>query len=94
MLDLPLMQTRRNVEQVKPYFSAVENPHNPLREAAKDTQGSRLGSGKSWMGQAVESILKVCQLTELKQNKEWEKYPNEFRHLYETLLPENMGRHC
>ena len=31
---------------------------------------------------------------ELKQNKEWEKYPNRFQHLYETLLPENLGRHC
>ena len=46
------------------------------------------------MGQAEESILQVCQLTELKQTKEWGKYPNRFRHLYETLLPENLGRHC
>ena len=41
--------------------------------------------GKSWMGQAEESILQVCQLTDLKQTQEWEKYPNRFRHLYETL---------
>ena len=46
------------------------------------------------MGQAEESILQVCKLTELKQNKEWEKYPNRFRHRYETLLPENLGRYC
>ena len=90
MLDLPPMQTRQNVEQVKPYFSAVENPHNPLCEVVKNTKGSRLGRGKSWMGQAVESILQVCQLTELKQNKEWEQYPNQYRHLYETRLPENV----
>ena len=78
------LQTRQKVEQVKAYFSAVENPHNPLHEAVKDTKGSRLGRGKSWMGQAEESILQVCQLTELKQTKEWEKYPTRFRHLYET----------
>ena len=46
------------------------------------------------MGQAEESILQICQLTELKKSKEWEKYPNRFRHLYETLLPENLGRQC
>ena len=46
------------------------------------------------MGQAEDSILQVCQLTELKQTKEWERYPNQFRHLYETLLPENLGKHC
>ena len=75
MLDLPPMQTRQKVEQVKAYFSAVENPHSPLQEAVKDTKGCRLGRGKSWMGQAEDSILQVCQLTELKQTKEWERYP-------------------
>ena len=28
VLDLPPMQTSQKVEQVKAYFSAVENPHN------------------------------------------------------------------
>ena len=87
------MQTRQMVEQIKVFVSAVGNPHNPLHEAVQDTNGSRLGRGKSWMGQAEESILQVCQLTELKKNKEWEKYPNRFRHLYETLMPENLGWH-
>ena len=63
MLDLPPMQTRQKVEQVQAYFSAVEIPHNPLHEAVKDTNCSRLGRGKPWMGQAEESILQVCQLT-------------------------------
>ena len=93
MLDLPPVWTRQKVEQVKAYFSAVENPHNPLHEAVKDTKGCRLGWGKSWMGQAEDSILQVWQLTELKQTKEWERYPNWFWHLYKTLLPENLGKH-
>ena len=46
MLDLPSMQTRQKVEQVKAYFSAVKNPLNPLYEAVKDTKGCRLGSSK------------------------------------------------
>ena len=52
------------------------------------------------MGQTEDSILHVChtlqirQLTELKQTKEWERYPNRFPRLYETLLPENLGKHC
>ena len=70
MLDLPPMQTRQKVEQVKAYFSAVENHHNPLHEVVKDPKGCRPGRGKSWMGQAEESILQVCQLIELKQTKE------------------------
>ena len=42
MLDLPPMQTRQKVERGKTYFSVVENRHNQLHEAAKDTKGSRL----------------------------------------------------
>ena len=78
MLELPPMQTRHKVEQVKAYFSAVENPHNPLHKDMKDTKGCRLEWGKSWMGQAEDSILQVCQLTELLQTKEWERYLNRF----------------
>ena len=66
MLDLPPMQTRQKVEQVKACFNAVKNPHNPPYEAVKDTKGCRPGRGKSWMGQAEDSILQLCQLTELK----------------------------
>ena len=94
MLDLPPIQTRHKVEQVKAYVSAVENPHNTLHEAVKDTKRCRLGRGKSWMGQAGDSTLQVCQMPELKQTKEWERYPNRFRRLYETLMPENLGKHC
>ena len=41
MLYLPPTQTRQKVEQVKAYFSAVENRHNPLHEAVEDTKGCR-----------------------------------------------------
>ena len=79
MLDIPPLQTTQKGEQVKAYYSAVGNPHNPLHEAVKDTKGCRLGRGKSWMGQAEDSVLQVCQLTELKQTKERERCLNRFR---------------
>ena len=31
---------------------------------------------------------------QIKQTKEWERYPNQFQRLYETLLPENLGKQC
>ena len=37
MLDLPPLEPRQKMEQVKAYSSAVENPHNTLSEAVKDT---------------------------------------------------------
>ena len=94
MLDFLPIQTRHKVEPVKAYFSAIENPHNPLDLDVKDTKGCRLGRSKSWMGQAEDSILQVSLLTELKQPKEWERHPNRFWRLYETLMPENLGKHC
>ena len=93
MLDLPPMQTRQKVEQVKAYFSAVVIPTTHSMKLSK-TKGCRLGWGKSWMGQAEDSILQVCQLTEVKQSKEWKRYPNRFWCLYKTLLPQNLGKHC
>ena len=33
-------------------------------------------------------------MQQLKQTKEWDRYPNRLRHRYETLLPENLGKHC
>ena len=66
----------------------------PWFTTLEDTQGCSLGRGQSWMGQAEDSILQVCQLRELKQTKEWERYPHRFRRLYKTLLPENLGKHC
>ena len=46
------------------------------------------------MGPTEVSVLQVCQLTELNETKKWERYPNRFRRLYETLLPESLGKHC
>ena len=37
------------------------------------------------MDQEKDSMLKICQLTELKQTKEWERYLNQFWHLYEIF---------
>ena len=94
LLDLPSMETRHKVEQVKAYLNVMQNPKNPLHDAVKEEKGCRLARGKSWMGQAEQSIQRVCSLTELKQVRDWEKHPVEFKPYYKTLLSENLGTHC
>ena len=94
LLDLPSMETRHQVEKVKAYLKAMQNPPNPLHDAANEDKGCRLARDKSWMGQAEQSIQHVCYLTELKQVRDWKKHPVEFKPYYETLLPENRGTHC
>ena len=87
LLDLPSMETRHKAEQVQTYLNAMQNPKNPLLDAVKQDKGCRLVNGKPWMGQAEQSIQHVCDLTELKQVRDREKYPAEFIPFYETLLP-------
>ena len=92
--DLPSMETRHTVEQVKAYLDAMQNPNNPLHIAVKEEKGCRLSRGKSWMRQAEQSIQHVCALAELKQVKDWGKRPVEFKPYYKTMLSENLGTHC
>ena len=94
VLDLPPVETRQKIAQVKAYLSAVENPQNPLHKATKESKGDRLQRGKSWMAQAEESIKLVCELPELKKEKEWIECPQEIQHLCHTFIPDNLGRHC
>ena len=79
VLDLPSMETRHKVEQVQAYLNAMQNSTNPLHDAVKDEKRCRLARGKSWMGQAEQSIQHVCGLTELKQVRDWGKRPVEFK---------------
>ena len=94
LLELPSMEARHKVEQVKAYLSAMHNPKNPLHDAVKEENGCRLARGKSLVGQAEQSIQHVCGLAELKQVRDWEKRPVKFKPYYETLLSENLGTHC
>ena len=94
LLDLPSMETRHMVEQVKTHLNAMQNPKNPLHDAVKEEKGCRLARGKSWMGQAEQSLQHVCRLTEFKQARDWGKRPVEFKPYYKTLLSENLGAHC
>ena len=50
MLDLPPTQTRQKLEQVKSYFSAVQNPHNPLLESRERHKGMQTGTGQVLKG--------------------------------------------
>ena len=79
LLDLPSMETRHKVEQVKAYLNAMQNAKNPLHGAVKEEKGCRRARGKSWMGQAEQSIQHVCGLTKPKQVRDWEKRPVEFK---------------
>ena len=76
---LPSMETRHKVEQVKVYLNAMQNPKNPLHDVVLEEKGCRQARGKSWMGQAEDSIKHVSGFTELKQVRNCGKRPVEFK---------------
>ena len=116
MLDLLPIQIIQKVQQIKAYFSAVRNPHNPLHQAVKDPKGCRLGRGKSWIGQVLDGSSRRLNIASMSadraqanqglgevpkprtgrgtQTKDWERYPNRFRRLIETLFPKYVRKHC
>ena len=46
LLDLPSMEARHQMEQIKAYLNAMQNPKNPLHDAVKEEKGCRLARGK------------------------------------------------
>ena len=72
---------------------AMQNPRSPLHDAVKEEKGCSLARGRSWMGQAEQSIS-ACMRPHSAQARDWEKRPFEFKPFYETLLSENLGTHC
>ena len=64
----PTIANRQKVEQVKSYFSAVENPHNPLHEAVKDTKGYRLGwASLGWVQHKTQESILASKLADRAQ---------------------------
>ena len=59
LLDLPSMETRHKVEQVKAYLNAMQNPKNPLHDAVKEEKGCRLARGK-FMDGPSRTINPAC----------------------------------
>ena len=49
LLDLPSMETRHKVEQVKAYLNAMQNPQNPFHDAVKKRRGvDRPEANQGW----------------------------------------------
>ena len=52
------------------------------------------GTGQVLDGSSRRLSTTIMAADKAQATKEWEIYPNRFRRLYETLLPENLKNHC
>ena len=62
LLDLPSMETRHKVEQVKAYLNAMQNPKNLLHDAVKEEKGCRQEASHGWAKQNNQSS--VCAVSQ------------------------------
>ena len=58
------------------------------------TMLSKKKTGVDWQEASHGWAKHVCSLTELKQVRDWEIRPVEFKPYNKTLLSENLGTHC
>ena len=87
------MEARHKVKQMKAFLNAMQNPKNPLHDAVKEEKGvDWQEASHGWAKQNNQSSM--CGLAELKQVRNWEKRPAEFKPYYKTLLSEKLGTHC
>ena len=84
LLNLSPVETRQEVEQIKVCLGAIQTQTNKqaskqtnkqtskqsLQHAVQEETGCRLATGKSWMGQAEQSIQHVCIVIELRGRRE------------------------
>ena len=79
MLDLHPTQTRQKVEQVKAYFSAVKQStqNNSTKPQKTQSVADRDAESLISVKPKTQLVLQAYQLRELKQTKEWERYPKQ-----------------
>ena len=76
------------------HLDATQNARNPVHDAVKEENVSRMAPDNSWICQAEQSIQRVCGLIEFKQVRDREKHPVEFKAHFKTLLPETLSTRC
>ena len=71
ILDLPCMEERHKIAQVKAYLRVCADPQNPLHDKVGRTVQSRLKRGTEWMTQAAATISQCCSVEDVKKGHEW-----------------------
>ena len=78
LLELPSMEARHKMKQVKVYFKTMQNPTNPLHDAVKEEK-VMYGSSRTVNPACVQS-----RRAQARKDRDIKPY-------YKTLLSENMG---
>ena len=92
ILDLPCMEERHKIAQVKAYLRVCADPHNPLHDKVGRTVQSRLKRGTEWMTQAAATISQCCSVDDVKKGREWVLVDDPQQRF--TTVSAELGREC
>ena len=83
------METNGNLNQAIKWFFY----HHASRNIKTQRQAGWDGDSVGWVSQRSQ-CCKDASWQSSNKPRSGKRYPNRFRRLYETLLPDNMERHC
>ena len=87
-LDLPPMEDRHKLAQVKAYTHVAANTSNPLHVKIGRTVTSRLKRGTEWLTQASKTIERCTPVESVRKGEAWTKVQDDtesFTHVIATL---------
>ena len=92
LLDLPCMEERHKIAQVKAYLRVSSDPQNPLHHKVGREVVSRLKRGTEWMNQAANTISLCINIDDIRRGREW-VHVDDPQKRFTTVVAE-LGREC
>ena len=92
VLDLPSIEERHLIAQVKAMFRVARDNQHLLHCELGTEKGSRLKRGTSWMAQAETTVNRICNGQNIKRGKDWTVMEEDLKEMNKVVI--SMGREC
>ena len=91
VLDLPSMEQRHKIAQVKALLRVTADTEHPLHPTLSVTRTSRLKRGAAWIAQAQETVSQCCSIDAIRRGRDWIPALDEGQF---TSVVATLGREC
>ena len=91
-LDLPPMEDRHKLAQVKAYTRVAADTKNPLHEKIGRTVTTRLKRGTEWLTQAARTIESCMPIESVRKGESWVHVQDETESFTQVIA--TLGREC
>ena len=89
LLDLPSIEDRQQMAQIKAMFRVARDTQHLLHGELVKQKGS-LKRGKSWIVQAEDTVNTICNVQSIKRGPDWTPIDCQLQNMFEIVI--NMGR--